>query len=233
MYDDVPFEQAYWTRYRQFKVFCFSSTLEKLLISYGLNVWGARYYPDPGAPIDHSWDDLRAFFWQRYAYVDWPLVKRLMGEMEFARINLHWTPEEHEAQRPPIGDEELANGKVQVSSWFKGSEEYRSYLTRYNVYFASRIYEGIGLSFLEAMAMGLCVVAPERPTMNEYIENGRAGSSMTPKGRFLSIFPARGKSGLLPGLPASWEEVNGSRPFPGCAVSWRSRCRGIIQGNIH
>ncbi len=181
MYDDVPFDEAYWARYRQFKVFCFSSTLEKLLVSYGLRAWGARYYPDPAAPTEHAWDELYAFFWQRYAYVDWKLVKKLMGETEFARINLHWTPEDHEAQRPPIGDEELAKGKVQVSSWFKGSEEYRSCLTRYNIYFASRIYEGIGLSFLEAMAMGLCVVAPERPTMNEYIENGKSGILYDPE----------------------------------------------------
>lgn len=175
MYDDVPFEEAYWTRYRQFKVFCFSSTLENHLVSCGLRAWGARYYPDPAAPIEHAWNDLRAFFWQRYSAIDWSLVKKLMGKTEFARINLHWTPEGSEIRRPPLDDEELASGRVQVSSWFKNSEEYRAVLSRFNVLFAPRLAEGIGLSFLEAMAMGLCVVAPERPTMNEYIENGVNG----------------------------------------------------------
>lgn len=31
------------------------------------------------------------------------------------------------------------------------------------------------MSFLEAMAMGLCVVAPNAPTMNEYIRDGVNG----------------------------------------------------------
>ena len=35
--------------------------------------------------------------------------------------------------------------------------------------------EGIGMSFLEAMALGQCVVAPDAPTMNEYISNGTNG----------------------------------------------------------
>ena len=31
------------------------------------------------------------------------------------------------------------------------------------------------MSFLEAMAMGRCVIAPDNPTMNEYIEHGKTG----------------------------------------------------------
>jgi hypothetical protein len=31
------------------------------------------------------------------------------------------------------------------------------------------------MSFLEAMAMGKCVVAPNRPTMNDYIRTGHNG----------------------------------------------------------
>ena len=34
---------------------------------------------------------------------------------------------------------------------------------------------GIGMSFLEAMALGRCVVAPDATTMNEYIEHGMNG----------------------------------------------------------
>ena len=35
--------------------------------------------------------------------------------------------------------------------------------------------EGIGHSFIEAMALGHCVVAADRPTMNEYIRDGVNG----------------------------------------------------------
>jgi hypothetical protein len=37
------------------------------------------------------------------------------------------------------------------------------------------------MSFLEAMAMGLCVVAPRAPTMSEYIEDGVNGLLYDPE----------------------------------------------------
>ena len=45
MYDDCPVDEAYWSKYRAFKVLCFSSTLKAALSSYGLEAWGVRYYP--------------------------------------------------------------------------------------------------------------------------------------------------------------------------------------------
>ncbi len=52
---------------------------------------------------------------------------------------------------------------------------YREALLKSNVFFSPRMREGIGMAFLEAMASGLCVVAPDFPTMNEYIANGTNG----------------------------------------------------------
>ena len=43
------------------------------------------------------------------------------------------------------------------------------------IYIAPRFQEGIGMSFLEAMAMGRCVIAVNEPTMNEYIKPGKTG----------------------------------------------------------
>ena len=65
--------------------------------------------------------------------------------------------------------------RVKVSSWFADASQYRSQLAEANVFFASRVAEGIGMSFIEAMAMGLCVVSPSAPTMSEYIEDGVSG----------------------------------------------------------
>lgn len=44
-----------------------------------------------------------------------------------------------------------------------------------DIYIAPREYEGIGMSFLEAMAMGKAVIALNNPTMNEYIVNNQTG----------------------------------------------------------
>ena len=62
MYDDTPFDESFWIRYRNFKVFCFSSTLERLLLSYGLEAWGVRYYPDPRPLPTAAWEVVCAAF---------------------------------------------------------------------------------------------------------------------------------------------------------------------------
>jgi glycosyltransferase involved in cell wall biosynthesis len=48
-------------------------------------------------------------------------------------------------------------------------------LKKSNIYLAPRKIEGIGLSFLEAMAIGMVVVAYDNGTMNEYIKHDYNG----------------------------------------------------------
>jgi glycosyltransferase involved in cell wall biosynthesis len=176
MYDDTPLDEGFWGKYRKFKVFCFSSTLERILVSYGLEAWGTRYYPDPVDFPRSDWSGgLRGFFWPRTKAIDWALVKRLVGDTRFEGMHLHWTPDVHGDLPPPLDEAERSGGRIELSSWFRDADEYRSLLAASNVFFASRVAEGIGMSFLEAMAMGLCVVAPRAPTMSEYIEDGANG----------------------------------------------------------
>jgi glycosyltransferase involved in cell wall biosynthesis len=179
MYDDVPLDEAYWAKYRGFKVFCFSSTLERLLLSYGVPAWGARYYPEPKR-AEHDWSGLRGFFWPRVRSIDWRLVKTLIGETKFSRMHLHWTPAIDATLRPELDEEERSSGRVQVSTWFKNSDEFLELVAQSNVFFAPRRTEGIGMSFLEAMAMGHCTVASNMPTMSEYIEDGVNGLLFDP-----------------------------------------------------
>jgi len=176
MYDDTPLTREHWEKYRNFKVFCFSSTLERLLVSYGIRAWGARYYPDPElyASVKRA-GGLRGFFWPRTSRVTWDIVKNLMGDAQFDAFDLHWTPDIHGDLKPPADyARDEANG-WSVTSWFRDHSEYLAELSKASVFFASRPAEGIGMSFLEAMAMGLCVVAPRGPTMSEYIEDGVTG----------------------------------------------------------
>lgn len=149
MYDASPMEEVYWRKYRAFKVFCFSSTMEQALASYGLEAWGARYYPElPDSALD--WSGLKGFFWPRSPSIDQSLIRTLTAETEFESMHLH-------------------------STWFEDQADYRAALERSNVFFAPRPAEGIGHSFIEAMALGHCVVAADRPTMNEYIRDGVNG----------------------------------------------------------
>ncbi len=65
-----------------------------------------------------------------------------------------------------------------VESTFLPREEYLRRVREPGVFIAPRWKEGIGLPFLENLAMGKCVIAHDDATMNEYIETGRNGILM-------------------------------------------------------
>ena len=69
----------------------------------------------------------------------------------------------------------IGNTDVINLDMYSNSEEYMDHLSRCNIFIAPRLYEGIGLTFLEAMANGMVVLSPNSPTMNEYIQNNING----------------------------------------------------------
>ena len=131
-----------------------------------------RYYQDPVAcslPVD----GLRGFFWIRHEdLVSWPTVRALLGETRFVRLHLHIAPDPGSPAPSLPSKEEIQKYNITTSTWFEDKKELLELLEQSNVYFAPRHEEGIGQSFLEAMARGLCVIAPDNGTMNEYIING-------------------------------------------------------------
>lgn len=64
---------------------------------------------------------------------------------------------------------------VNVTSWFPARAEMSAAMRTCNVYIAPRSAEGIGWSFLEAMAAGMLVLSRSAPTMSEYISNWETG----------------------------------------------------------
>jgi len=80
-------------------------------------------------------------------------------------------------------------GKTAGERLWGKREQYLKDLVKHNVYVAPRRFEGIGMSFLEAMAMGMCVVAENQPTANEYIVSGQNGILFEAQNGLL--FPAR------------------------------------------
>nr|WP_241407662.1 glycosyltransferase family 4 protein [Clostridium beijerinckii] len=74
---------------------------------------------------------------------------------------------------PTQEDEERFN--IVYSDWFETRAEYYECLKKQSIYISPRLYEGIGFSFLEAMAMGKVIVSVDNATMNEYIVHGKNG----------------------------------------------------------
>ena len=175
MYDDCPHERGFWLRYLPYKVFCFSRALQASLDQWGLRTMHARYYPPQQAAVDPMEGPPRAFFWPRRDDLGWDLVKRLIGFNKMAGVQFHWTPDIHPDVTVYPSPAELSEYRMDISTWTSDRHQYEKLVRRNNVFFAPRLSEGIGMSFLEALSWGLCVVAADRPTMNEYIAHGVNG----------------------------------------------------------
>ena len=117
-------------------------------------------------------DKNSVFLWQRKEEINPYTIERTIGEQNVKNLCLHQVPDPgHKIIHPS----EKWKNKVKISNWFDTKEEMLEYMQQSAIYYAPRSYEGIGMSFLDAMALGRCVIAPDHPTMNEYIENGVNG----------------------------------------------------------
>lgn len=166
---------SHWEPFKGCKVINFSSALHGITAAFGLRSLYIRYYQAPvlsSPPVD----GLRGFFWIRHeAHVSWPMVRALLGETAFTRLHIHIAPDPGSPAPTLPSEEEMQKYNITTSTWFENKKDLLDILEQSNVYFAPRREEGIGQSFLEAMAGGLCVIAPDNGTMNEYILHGLNG----------------------------------------------------------
>ncbi len=176
MYDALVGGNLAWSEaLNSAKILCFSSALYKQVADRTPHSIYAQYFPDPNCyPQVSNENSLRGFFWQRVPAITPRLVAHLCGDSILDRFTVHFAPDPLSGiQR---GIERAVRAKEhQVSFWRAVAGDHLKSLATHNILFASRPSEGIGMSFLEAMAMGLCVIAPDLPTHNEYIRNGVTG----------------------------------------------------------
>jgi len=175
MYDDCPKTQEFWDQYQGCKILCFSQALADLLQPWGHQVLRVQYYP-PVPEKSVSWEDLptRAFFWPRKENLGWPTIRNLLGTYPWKSLGLHVT-EKAEVFTQELTQEDRIRYSITQTNWFPNPEAYRKALLEFQVFFAPRREEGIGMSFLEAMALGMAVISVDAPTMNEYIQSGVNG----------------------------------------------------------
>jgi len=187
MYDSViKIPDIFWVGCGRVKFLNFSRTLHKRMKRIGVVTSYFQYFPEPSETYETvgNFPDLRGFFWQRTADITWSQIRKIIAESNFTDFHLHnaTDPPGYKFIQPDIHD--IEQFKITTSNWFEKKDDYFNILQNINIFFCSRLHEGIGMSFLEAMAMGKCVVAPNNPTMNEYIKHNRTGylyNPMNPK----------------------------------------------------
>ena len=163
----------FWIGYKDFNIINFSSTLHKRLQKIGLSTNYIQFFPEPKNIINWG-DSTSAFFWNRREIINVNSLERIFEDLKLKSLHLHVAMDPNE--KITLAKEEIKNKYlVTQSEWFDTREIMQETIEKSSIYIAPRPYEGIGMSFLEAMSMGRCVISPNNPTMNEYIINGVTG----------------------------------------------------------
>ncbi|MBR0649729.1 glycosyltransferase [Roseomonas terrae] len=192
------------------KILCFSWALAAEVARYAAVHRRVQYFPDADAvPPVGDFDTLRGFLWYRRRDISPEAVFALTAGSHFDSLTIHDGPDPgHEAPFPAAAPRHI--GTLRRTGWSEDGSAFATALAGANVFFAPRPLEGIGMSFLEAMARGLCVVAPDAPTMNEYISHGANGLLYAP-GQYRALdfanardLGARARETMLRGR-AAWE----------------------------
>jgi len=176
MYDAVVYSNYdFWYPYKDAFIINFSKYLHKKIINYGFKSTYFQYFPDSKTYSNSpDFNSLNGFFWQRTDQITWDTIKKLIINQKNIKIHIHGAPDPgYEFVKPNLEDINMYN--LTISQWFEDKNEYVNIVNNSNLYFCPRSFEGIGMSFIEAMSMGKCVIAPNYPTMNEYIKNGKTG----------------------------------------------------------
>lgn len=153
MYDNELASRWQWKRiaWSGMGVVSFCEKVTRHARSCGVtNIIDVRYFPDPSALPREKGDMKRVFLWER-------------GEIGRAVAEKMFSPSAGYVFDVKGADAFLERGA------------YLERVAKCGIVVAPRRKEGIGMAFLEAMAMGKCVVAYDDATMNEYIENGENG----------------------------------------------------------
>lgn len=171
MYDGISHDFGFWKDYYDLKIVNFSKTLHDKLKKWGFDSIYVQYFPEPQEFNPGKIDEV--FFWQRISKIDINTIKKLFKK-EKVKLHIHKAVDpNHKFIQPSTEDERRFN--ITYSDWFDTKEEMWDLIKQKGLYVAPRECEGIGQSFLEAMAMGKAVIAANNPTMNEYIKYNETG----------------------------------------------------------
>lgn len=133
-----------------------------------------RYAYNPSAFNGFEGDPNVAILWDR-GFWGMKEFKKLFAPHYFKKLIVIRRPQPGFSYET-ICDRDRSDYNIDLrESEFLPNNEYYKLLKEPGVFIAPRPKEGIGMSFLEALAMGKCVIVHNDATMNEYVRDGVNG----------------------------------------------------------
>jgi hypothetical protein len=178
MYEQVvDYPNQYFEQYNLYRFICFSKVLYNKLVSLDINSLYVQYYPKPykNSNIINQTNKVNIFFWKRGGVINLELIKKLIPKQNINSICIHSLESEKYTWFSMPNKKDIQDYNITFSSWFDTHDNFVNHLQKYEIFIVPRLYEGIGMTFLEAMNLGRCVVSPNTATMNEYIKNQQNG----------------------------------------------------------
>lgn len=172
----------FWEPFQGSKVINFSLAAHAITTGFGIASHFTRYQPPIPEYQEVPRAGLHGFFWlRRERELPWQVIRQLIANSRFDSLHIHLATDPGSPPPTLPSQEDVEWHRITTSTWFENKSDLERVMARANVYFAPRLEEGIGQSFLEAMSRGQCVVAPDHGTMNEYIVSGVNGLLYDPR----------------------------------------------------
>jgi hypothetical protein len=179
---EMPDLHWIWAKHAYF--INFSRRLHERIRRLGPKSLYLKYFVAPVAEnaLPSFRDGLRVFLWQRRPEegINLDAIERLFGS-QLTNVHIHDAADNAELDTRPYLRPTQNGYQLTVSKWFDKQGDYKETLSKSNVFIAPRRAEGIGLSFIEAMADGMLVVACDYPTHDEYVANWVNGVLFNPE----------------------------------------------------
>lgn len=177
MYDGMQYKtRFYWKQFKGVKIVSFCFKLHEKFVKYGLNSFYIQYYPRPMqvSSVNKNDDKLKVFFWLRTGQPSWKTVKGWLQNAPKVKVHLHLKPDPLCKVKQP-DKKDIEDYNITITDWFEHKNDYLKKVSEADIFIAPRLREGIGMSFLEAMSLGKCVIGFNKPVLNEYIWHNKNG----------------------------------------------------------
>ena len=138
------------------------------------NIVEAKFAFDPARFAGYEGNPRVVAFWDR-GQVGFDAIKALFAPEDVDKVIV--VQKEEEVKEPRLiarSDLEAYHVELRRGRYLP-KDQYLEALKEPGVFIEPRYKEGIGLPFLEHLAMGKCIVSHDEPTMNEYVEDGKTG----------------------------------------------------------